>query len=129
MKLALRGLRRLGREGEANELDLSGTIRTTARECRLARLQMRPERRNKIKVLLLLDIGGSMDDHVEDSRAQLFSAARSEFKHLETFYFHNCPYERLWRTNRRRSRMRRRPSRSCAPMGLTGRWSSSATPP
>jgi uncharacterized protein with von Willebrand factor type A (vWA) domain len=62
---------------------------------------MRPERHNKVKVLLLLDIGGSMDDFVEES-AQLFSAARAEFKHLETWYFHNCPYEKLWRNNRRR---------------------------
>jgi uncharacterized protein with von Willebrand factor type A (vWA) domain len=101
MKLALRGLRRWGREGEANELDLSNTIRKTAENAGSLDIQMRPERRNKIKVLLLLDIGGSMDDHVEQS-ARLFSAAKSEFKHLETWYFHNCPYERLWESNRRR---------------------------
>jgi uncharacterized protein with von Willebrand factor type A (vWA) domain len=101
MKLALRGLRRWGREGEANELDLGGTIRKTAENAGSLDIQMRPERRNKIKVLLLLDIGGSMDDHIEQS-ARLFSAAKSEFKHLETWYFHNCPYERLWRENRRR---------------------------
>jgi uncharacterized protein with von Willebrand factor type A (vWA) domain len=101
MKLALRGLRRWGREGEANELDLGGTIRKTAENAGSLDIQMRPERRNKIKVLLLLDIGGSMDDHIEQS-ARLFSAAKSEFKHLETWYFHNCPYERLWRDNRRR---------------------------
>jgi uncharacterized protein with von Willebrand factor type A (vWA) domain len=101
MKLALRGLRRWGREGEANELDLSNTIRKTAENAGSLDIQMRPERRNKIKVLLLLDIGGSMDDHVEQS-ARLFSAAKSEFKHLETWYFHNCLYERLWRSNRRR---------------------------
>src|SRR5215831_8689628 len=101
MKLALRGLRRWGREGEANELDLSTTIRKTAENAGSLDIRMRPERRNKIKVLLLLDIGGSMDDHIEDS-ARLFSAAKSEFKHLETWYFHNCPYERLWRTNIRR---------------------------
>jgi uncharacterized protein with von Willebrand factor type A (vWA) domain len=101
MKLALRGLRRWGREGEANELDLSNTIRKTAENAGSLDIQMRPERRNKIKVLLLLDIGGSMDDHIEES-ARLFSAARSEFKHLETWYFHNMPYERLWRSNRRR---------------------------
>jgi uncharacterized protein with von Willebrand factor type A (vWA) domain len=101
IKLALRRLRRWGREGEANELDLGGTIRATAANGGLLDLHLRPERRNKVKVLLLLDIGGSMDDHIEES-AQLFSAARSEFKHLETFYFHNCPYERLWRSNRRR---------------------------
>ena len=101
MKLALRGLRRWGREGEANELDLSNTIRKTAENAGSLDIQMRPERRNKIRILLLLDIGGSMDDHIEES-ARLFSAAKSEFKHLETFYFHNCPYERLWRSNRRR---------------------------
>jgi hypothetical protein len=101
MKLALRGLRRWGREGEASELDLSDTIRKTAENAGSLDIRMRPERRNKIRILLLLDIGGSMDDHVEDS-ARLFSAAKSEFKHLETWYFHNCPYERLWRDNRRR---------------------------
>ncbi len=101
IKLALRRLRRWGREGEASELDLSGTIGATARNGGSLDLQLRPERRNKVKVLLLLDIGGSMDDHVEET-AQLFSAAKAEFKYLETFYFHNCPYERLWRENRRR---------------------------
>jgi len=101
IKLALRRLRRWGREGEATELDLNQTIGATARNGGALDLKLRPERRNKIKVLLLLDIGGSMDDHVEET-AQLFSAAKSEFKHLETFYFHNCPYERLWRSNRRR---------------------------
>ena len=101
IKLALRRLRRWGREGEATELDLNGTIKATAANAGVLDLHMRAERRNKVKVLLLLDIGGSMDDHIEDS-AQMFSAAKSEFKHLETFYFHNCPYERLWRSNRRR---------------------------
>jgi uncharacterized protein len=101
LKLALRRLRRWAREGEANELDLNGTIHATAANGGSLDLQMRPERHNKVKVLLLLDIGGSMDDYVEES-AQLFSAARAEFKHLETWYFHNCPYERLWRNNRRR---------------------------
>ncbi len=101
IKLALRRLRRWGREGEATELDLNQTIGATARNGGALDLKLRPERHNKIKVLLLLDIGGSMDDHVEET-AQLFSAAKSEFKHLETFYFHNCPYERLWRSNRRR---------------------------
>ena len=101
MKLALRRLRRWGRDGEANELDLGGTIRATAANAGSLDLRLRPERRNKVKVLLLLDIGGSMEDHVQES-AMLFSAARAEFKHLETFYFHNCPYERLWRSNRRR---------------------------
>ena len=101
IKLALRRLRRWGREGEAKELDLGGTISATAHNGGALDLKLRPERRNKVKVLLLLDIGGSMDDHVEES-AQLFSAAKSEFKYLETFYFHNCPYERLWRSARRR---------------------------
>ena len=101
LKLALRRLRRWAREGEANELDLSGTIQATAANGGSLDLRMRPERHNKVKVLLLLDIGGSMDDYVEES-AQLFSAARAEFKHPETWYFHNCPYEKLWRNNRRR---------------------------
>ena len=101
LKLALRRLRRWAREGEASELDLGGTIHATAANGGCLDLQMRPERHNKVKVLLLLDIGGSMDDYIEES-AQLFSAARAEFKHLETFYFHNCPYESLWRNNRRR---------------------------
>ena len=101
LKLALRRLRRWAREGEASELDLGGTIHATAANGGCLDLQMRPERHNKVKVLLLLDIGGSMDDYIEEL-AQLFSAARAEFKHLETFYFHNCPYESLWRNNRRR---------------------------
>ncbi|HWA51261.1 MAG TPA: VWA domain-containing protein, partial [Dongiaceae bacterium] len=101
LKLALRRLRRWAREGEANELDLGGTIQATAANGGSLDLKMRPERHNKVKVLLLLDIGGSMDDYIEES-AQLFSAARAEFKHLETWYFHNCPYEKLWRNNRRR---------------------------
>lgn len=101
LKLALRRLRRWAREGEANELDLGGTIHATAANGGSLDLKLRPERHNKVKVLLLLDIGGSMDDYIEES-AQLFSAARAEFKHLETWYFHNCPYEKLWRNNRRR---------------------------
>jgi hypothetical protein len=101
LKLALRRLRRWAREGEANELDLGGTIHATAANAGVLDLKLRPERHNKVKVLLLLDIGGSMDDYIEES-AQLFSAARAEFKHLETWYFHNCPYEKLWRNNRRR---------------------------
>ncbi len=101
MKLALRRLRRFAREGQPVELDMPGTIRSTAHNAGLLDLKMRPERRNKVKVLLLLDIGGSMDDHVEACE-QLFSAARAELRHLETFHFHNCPYERLWASNRRR---------------------------
>lgn len=101
MKLALRRLRRFARTGEATELDLDGTIGATARNAGTLDLQMRPERHNAVRVLLLLDIGGSMDDHIRASEA-LFAAARSEFKHLVHLYFHNCPYERLWTSNRRR---------------------------
>ncbi|MDI3305529.1 MAG: VWA domain-containing protein [Acetobacteraceae bacterium] len=101
MKLALRRLRRFARQGAATELDLPDTIRATANNAGTLDLKLVPERHNAVKVLLLLDIGGSMDDHVRVSE-ELFSAARSEFKHLEHFYFHNCPYERLWRNNRRR---------------------------
>ncbi|MDE2334326.1 MAG: VWA domain-containing protein [Rhodospirillales bacterium] len=102
LKLALRRLRRFAREGAATELDLPGTIRDTARNAGSLELRLVPERRNAVKVLLLLDIGGSMDEHVRASE-ELFSAARAEFKHLVSFYFHNCPYERLWSTNRRRA--------------------------
>jgi uncharacterized protein with von Willebrand factor type A (vWA) domain len=101
IKLALRRLRRFAREGAATELDLPDTVRSTAAKAGLLDIRMVPERHNAVKVLLLLDIGGSMDDHVRACEA-LFAAARSEFKHLEHFYFHNCPYERLWRDNRRR---------------------------
>ncbi|MBF0354458.1 MAG: VWA domain-containing protein [Alphaproteobacteria bacterium] len=101
IKLALRRLRRFAREGAATELDLPGTIRSTAHQGGLLDLKMRPERHNKVKVLLLLDVGGSMDDHVRLVE-ELFSAARLEFKHFEHFYFHNCPYEALWKDNRRR---------------------------
>jgi uncharacterized protein with von Willebrand factor type A (vWA) domain len=100
MKLALRRLRKLARTGAAEELDLDGTISATARQGFLD-LRLRPERRNAVKVLLLLDIGGSMDWHVAQVE-QLFSAARCEFKHLEHFYFHNCLYEGVWKTNTRR---------------------------
>lgn len=100
IKLALRRLRRWAREGAAQELDLNGTIRATAEQGWLD-VRTRPERRNAVKVLLFLDVGGSMDAHVRLVE-ELFSAARSEFRHLEHFYFHNCPYEGLWRDNRRR---------------------------
>lgn len=100
MKLALRRLRRWAREGATEELDLDGTIRATAAQGWLD-VQTRPERRNAVKVLLLLDIGGSMDSHVRVME-ELFTAARAEFRHLEVFYFHNCIYEGLWRDNRRR---------------------------
>jgi uncharacterized protein len=101
MKLALRRLRRFARQGAATELDLPDTIKSTANNAGSLDLKMVPERHNAVKVLLILDVGGSMDDYVKLSE-ELFSAARSEFKHLEYYYFHNCPYERLWKHNRRR---------------------------
>jgi len=100
IKVALRALRRWAREGAAEELDLDGTIRETARNGWLD-VQTRPERRNAVKVLLFLDVGGSMDPHVKVME-ELFSAARAEFRHLEPFYFHNCLYEGVWRDNARR---------------------------
>ena len=100
IKIALRRLRRWAREGAAEELDLDGTIRATAHNGYLD-VQMRPERHNAVKVLMLFDVGGSMDDHVKVAE-ELFSAARAEFKHLEYAYFHNCLYEGVWRDNRRR---------------------------
>lgn len=101
IKVALRRLRRFARQGAATELDLDGTIAGTARNGGWLDLQLRPERHNAVKVLLFLDIGGSMDDHIQACE-ELFSAARSEFKHLEHFYFHNCVYEGVWKDNRRR---------------------------
>ncbi len=101
MKLALRRLRRFAREGAAELLDLEGTIDATARNAGLLELKQVPERRNVVRVLLLLDIGGSMDDHVRVCET-LFSAARSEFRYLESFYFHNFIYESVWKDNRRR---------------------------
>ncbi len=101
VKLALRRLRRFAREGAALQLDLDGTIDSTARRAGLLDIRMIPERHNAVKVLLFLDVGGSMDDHVRICE-ELFSAARSEFKHLEYFYFHNFVYESVWRDNRRR---------------------------
>lgn len=100
VKVALRRLRIWAREGAAEELDLDGTIRASAKTGWID-VQTRPERRNAVKVLLLLDIGGSMDDHVETVQ-ELFTAARSEFRHIEIFYFHNCIYEALWKSARRR---------------------------
>ena len=101
IKVALRRLRRFAREGAADELDLDGTIAATARNAGWLDLMMRPERHNAVKVLLFLDVGGSMDDHVKVCE-ELFSACRSEFKHLEYFYFHNCVYEKVWRDSHRR---------------------------
>src|SRR3984957_6318194 len=101
VKLALRRLRQFAREGAAEILDLDDTIRSTARNAGWLDLRLVPERHNAVKVLLLLDIGGSMDGHVRACE-ELFSAARSEFKRLEHFYFHNCPYEYVWKDARRR---------------------------
>jgi uncharacterized protein with von Willebrand factor type A (vWA) domain len=101
LKVALRRLRRFAREGAADELDLHDTIEATARNAGLLDIRMVPERHNAVKVLLFLDVGGSMDDHVCVCE-ELFSAAHTEFKHLEYFYFHNCVYEGLWKDNRRR---------------------------
>lgn len=100
IKVALKRLRRWARDGAAEELDLGGTIRATAEHGYLD-VQTRPERRNAVKVLLFLDIGGSMDPHVKVVE-ELFSAAKAEFKHFEYFYFHNCLYEGVWKDNRRR---------------------------
>ncbi len=101
IKLALRRLRKFARQGAAEELDLDDTIRNTARKAGWLDIKMVPERHNAIKVLLFLDIGGSMDDHIR-SCEELFSAAKSEFKHLEYFYFHNFLYEAVWKNNYRR---------------------------
>jgi len=100
IKVALKRLRRWVREGAIDELDLDGTIRKTAEHGYLD-IQTRPERHNAVKLLMLFDIGGSMDDHIKVTE-ELFSAARTEFKHLEYYYFHNCLYEGVWRENRRR---------------------------
>jgi len=100
IKVALKRLRRWAREGAAEELDLPGTIRSTAKQGYLD-VRMRPERHNAVKLLMLFDVGGSMDDHIKVVE-ELFSAARSEFKHLEYWYFHNCLYEGVWKDNRRR---------------------------
>ena len=100
LRVALRRLRRFARTGAAEELDLDSTISETARHGYLD-VKLRPERRNAVKVLLFLDVGGSMDFHVELAE-ELFSAARAEFKHFDHFYFHNGPYERVWKENRRR---------------------------
>jgi hypothetical protein len=99
-KIALRKLRKFVREGAEDEFDLDGTIRATADNAGMLDIRMRPERKNRIKVLLLIDIGGSMDSHIRVCE-ELFSAARSELKHLEQYYFHNFIYERVWRENRR----------------------------
>jgi len=104
LRVALRKLRRLARQGAAEEFDLDDTIRATAERGYLD-IKMRPERRNAVKVLMFFDVGGSMDWH-DKTAEELFSAARSEFKHLEFYYFHNCPYEAVWRNNARRRQER-----------------------
>ena len=105
IKVALRRLRCFARLGAGSEFDLSGTVAATARNAGVLDVCMRRERHNAVKVLLFLDVGGSMDDHVRGCE-ELFSAARSEFKHLEYFYFHNCIYDSVWRDNRRRHQER-----------------------
>jgi uncharacterized protein with von Willebrand factor type A (vWA) domain len=101
IKVALRRLRRFAREGAHEELDLDHTIHSTAANAGFLDIKMRPERHNQVKVLLLMDVGGSMDDHIRRVE-ELFSAAKAEFKHLEYFYFHNCLYDYVWKQNRRR---------------------------
>jgi hypothetical protein len=101
IKLALRRLRRFAREGAELELDLPGTIRSTAHNAGWLDLKLLPERHNAVKLLLFLDVGGSMDDHIRICE-ELFSAARGEFKHLVHFYFHNCLYDTVWKDSRRR---------------------------
>ena len=105
LKLALRRLRRFAREGAAEELDLDATVAATARDGGLLDVRLRPERRNAVKLLLFLDVGGSMDEHVAACEA-LFGAARSEFKRLEHYYFHNFVYDHVWTDNRRRESQR-----------------------
>jgi len=101
IQMALRRLRQFARQGAAEEFDLPGTIEHTARDGGLLNIRMRPERRNTVKLLILFDIGGSMDAHIEECQA-LFSACRTEFKHLEYYYFHNFLYESVWKNNQRR---------------------------
>ncbi|MEN9558832.1 MAG: hypothetical protein RLZZ502_43 [Pseudomonadota bacterium] len=105
IKIALRRLRRFARTGALDELDMDGTLRDTARDAGLLNIVMRPERRNAVKVLLLLDVGGSMDDHIREVE-EMFSAVKSEFKHLVHFYFHNCVYDHVWKENFRRQASR-----------------------
>jgi uncharacterized protein with von Willebrand factor type A (vWA) domain len=101
IKVALRRLRRFARHGAEEELALEDTIRATASNAGYLDIKMQPERKNRIKVLMLLDVGGTMDDHIERTE-ELFSAASSEFKNMEFYYFHNCVYDYLWKSNRRR---------------------------
>ncbi len=101
IKVALRRLRKFARLGAEDELDLDNTIRKTAENAGYLDIKMRPERNNNIKVLLLMDVGGTMDDHIKRVE-ELFSATKQEFKHLEFYYFHNCVYDFMWKNNRRR---------------------------
>ena len=101
IKVALRRLRKFAREGQENELDLDETISKTAANAGYLDIKMRPERHNNVKVLLLMDVGGTMDDHIARVE-ELFSATKTEFKHLEFYYFHNCVYDFMWKNNRRR---------------------------
>jgi uncharacterized protein with von Willebrand factor type A (vWA) domain len=101
IKVALRRLREFAREGSADQLDLDDTIRSTARNAGLLDIKMVPERHNAVKVLIFFDVGGSMDPYVQLCE-ELFSAAKTEFKHLEYFYFHNCLYDYVWKNNYRR---------------------------
>ncbi len=101
IKVALRRLRKFAREGHEDELDLDDTIRSTAANAGYLDIKMRPERHNNVKVLLLMDVGGTMDEHIARVE-ELFSATKTEFKHLEFYYFHNCVYDFMWKNNRRR---------------------------
>jgi uncharacterized protein len=101
IKVAMRRLRKFAREGAQEELDLDNTITSTARNAGYLDIKMVPERHNTVKVLMLLDVGGTMDDHIKRTE-ELFSAAKSEFKHMEFYYFHNCVYDFLWKNNHRR---------------------------
>ena len=101
IKVALRRLRKFAREGSADELDLDDTIRSTAANAGWLDIKMVPERHNNVKVLLLMDVGGTMDEHVARVE-EMFSAAKAEFKHMEFYYFHNCVYDFMWKNNRRR---------------------------
>ena len=103
IRVAVRRLRKFAREGFPEEFDIEETINSTAKNAGYLDVKLRPERKNRVKLLLFLDVGGSMDPHVEACE-ELFSATRSEFKNLEYFYFHNCVYETLWKTNPRSSK-------------------------
>jgi uncharacterized protein with von Willebrand factor type A (vWA) domain len=101
IKVALRRLRKFAREGHEDELDLDETISKTAANAGYLDIKMRPERHNNVKVLLLMDVGGTMDEHIARVE-EMFSATKTEFKHLEFYYFHNCVYDFMWKNNRRR---------------------------